>query len=201
MMVTDDGGKTFRRVGERNKHVDNHALAFFPGDPDYLLNGCDGGVYESRDRGKTWRFFENLPVTQFYKLALDNALPFYNVHGGTQDNGSQLGPSRTLNANGISNFDWTITFGADGYACAIDPVDPNIVYVEWQEGTSSATTGRARKRSISAQSRSPESRRCDSTGTPRSSSARTTGRRSITPRSISGRAMTGATPGRRSAPT
>jgi photosystem II stability/assembly factor-like uncharacterized protein len=65
---------------------------------------------------------------------LDNALPFYNVHGGAQDNGSQLGPSRTLNANGISNFDWTITYGADGYACAIDPVDPNIAYVEWQEG-------------------------------------------------------------------
>jgi len=134
MMVTDDGGKTFRRVGERNKHGDNHALAFFSGDPDHLLNGSDGGVYESRDRGKTWRFFENLPVTQFYKLALDNALPFYNVHGGAQDNGSQLGPSRTLNANGISNFDWTITYGADGYACAIDPVDPNIAYVEWQEG-------------------------------------------------------------------
>ena len=134
MMVTDDGGKAFRPVGEKNKHGDNHALAFFPGDPDHLLNGSDGGVYESRDRGKTWRFFENLPVTQFYKLALDNALPFYNVHGGAQDNGSQLGPSRTLNANGISNFDWTITYGADGYACAIDPVDPNIAYVEWQEG-------------------------------------------------------------------
>ncbi len=78
------------------------------------------------DGGKTWRFFENLPVTQFYKLALDNALPFYNVHGGAQDNGSQLGPSRTLNGNGISNFDWAITYGADGYACAIDPTDPNI---------------------------------------------------------------------------
>ena len=134
MMVTDDGGKAFRPVGEKNKHGDNHALGFFPGDPDHLLNGSDGGVYESRDRGKTWRFFENLPVTQFYKLALDNSLPFYNVHGGAQDNGSQLGPSRTLNANGISNFDWTITYGADGYACAIDPVDPNIAYVEWQEG-------------------------------------------------------------------
>jgi photosystem II stability/assembly factor-like uncharacterized protein len=73
-------------------------------------------------------------VTQFYKVALDNALPFYNVHGGTQDNGSQLGPSRTLNANGISNFDWTITYGADGYASAIDPADPNTVYLEWQEG-------------------------------------------------------------------
>jgi photosystem II stability/assembly factor-like uncharacterized protein len=134
MRVTDDGGKTWNRVGEKSKHGDNHAMAFIKGDPDYILNGSDGGVYESHDGGKTWRFFENLPVTQFYKLALDNDLPFYNVHGGTQDNGSQLGPSRTLNANGISNFDWTITYGADGYASAIDPEDPNIIYVEWQEG-------------------------------------------------------------------
>ncbi|MCJ7487477.1 MAG: glycosyl hydrolase, partial [Candidatus Aminicenantes bacterium] len=134
MRVTDDGGRTWRRVDEKNKHGDNHALAFVKGDPDYILNGSDGGVYETHDGGRTWRFFENLPVTQFYKLALDNALPFYNVHGGAQDNGSQLGPSRTLNANGISNFDWTITYGADGYATAIDPTDPNTVYLEWQEG-------------------------------------------------------------------
>jgi photosystem II stability/assembly factor-like uncharacterized protein len=132
--VTDDGGKTWRPLGEKNKHVDNHALAFVKGDPGYLLEGCDGGVYETHDSGKTWRFFDNLPVTQFYKLALDNALPFYNVHGGTQDNGSQLGPSRTLNAHGIRNSDWVITFGADGYACAIDSEDPNILYVEMQEG-------------------------------------------------------------------
>jgi photosystem II stability/assembly factor-like uncharacterized protein len=134
LMVTDDGGKTFRRVNEKNKHGDNHAMAFVKGDSDYLLNGSDGGVYESHDLGKTWRFFDNLPVTQFYKVALDNALPFYNVHGGTQDNGSQLGPSRTLNAHGIGNSDWVITFGADGYASAIDPEDPNILYVEMQEG-------------------------------------------------------------------
>jgi photosystem II stability/assembly factor-like uncharacterized protein len=134
MAVTDDGGRTFRPVGERNKHVDNHALAFFKGDPDHLVDGNDGGLYETFDGGKTWRFFENLPVTQFYKLALDNALPFYNVHGGAQDNGSQMGPSRTLNANGIGNADWTITYGADGYACAIDPSDPNTVYLEWQMG-------------------------------------------------------------------
>jgi photosystem II stability/assembly factor-like uncharacterized protein len=134
LMVTDDGGKTFRRVNEKNKHGDNHAMAFLPGDPDYILNGSDGGVYESRDGTKTWRFFDNLPVTQFYKLALDNALPFYNVHGGAQDNGSQEGPSRTLNGHGIGNADWIITYGADGYACAIDPTDPNIIYLEWQEG-------------------------------------------------------------------
>jgi len=134
LMVTDDGGKTFRTVNEKNKHGDNHAMAFIKGEPDYILNGSDGGVYESHDLAKTWRFFDNLPVTQIYKLALDNALPFYNVHGGTQDNGSQLGPSRTLNAHGIGNSDWVITFGADGYASAIDPEDPNILYVEMQEG-------------------------------------------------------------------
>ncbi|MBP1770565.1 MAG: hypothetical protein H6P96_1183, partial [Candidatus Aminicenantes bacterium] len=134
LRATDDGGKTWRRVDEANKHGDNHAMAFVKGDPGYILNGSDGGVYETRDGGKTWRFFENLPVTQFYKLALDNALPFYNVHGGAQDNGSQLGPSRTANAHGISNADWTITYGADGYATAIDPTDPNTVYLEWQIG-------------------------------------------------------------------
>jgi photosystem II stability/assembly factor-like uncharacterized protein len=134
LTATDDGGKTWRRVDEKNKHGDNHAMAFVKGDPGYILNGSDGGVYETHDAGGTWRFFENLPVTQFYKLALDNALPFYNVHGGAQDNGSQLGPSRTANAHGISNADWLITYGADGYACAIDPEDPDTVYLEWQMG-------------------------------------------------------------------
>jgi len=134
LRATDDGGKTWRRVDETNKHGDNHAMAFVKGDPGFILNGSDGGVYETYDAAKTWRFFENLPVTQFYKLALDNAIPFYNVHGGAQDNGSQLGPSRTVNAHGISNADWLITYGADGYATAIDPEDPNTVYLEWQIG-------------------------------------------------------------------
>jgi len=134
LRVTDDGGKTWRRVDESNKHGDNHAMAFVKGDPDYILNGSDGGVYETHDAGRTWRFFENLPVTQFYKLALDNALPFYSVHGGAQDNGSQLGPSRTVNAHGISNADWLITYGADGYASAIDPEDADTIYLEWQVG-------------------------------------------------------------------
>jgi photosystem II stability/assembly factor-like uncharacterized protein len=134
LRATDDGGLTWRRVNEKSKHGDNHAMAFVKGEPDYLLNGSDGGVYESRDDAKTWRFFDNLPVTQFYKIALDNDRPFYNVHGGTQDNGSQWGPSQTLNAHGIGNADWVITYGADGYNTAIDPTDPNTIYVEWQEG-------------------------------------------------------------------
>ncbi len=134
--VTEDGGKTFQKLGERTKHSDSHALAFdlVGHNPDYLLVGCDGGVYQTWDRGKTWQYFANLPITQFYKLALDNVLPFYNIHGGAQDNGSQMGPSRTLNINGIPNSDWFTTGGADGYGCVIDPKDNNIIYCQWQEG-------------------------------------------------------------------
>ena len=95
MQVSDDGGKTFRRVEEKDKHSDNHAIAFRKDDPDYLLVGTDGGIYESLDLAKTWRFVANLPVTQFYKIAVDDDAPFYNVYGGTQDNSTQGGPSRT----------------------------------------------------------------------------------------------------------
>ena len=134
MHVTEDGGKSFRRVGEKHKHSDNHALAFVADDPEYLLSGCDGGIYESFDLGKTWRFVANLPVTQFYKVAVDNDLPFYNLYGGTQDNNTQGGPSRTDNVHGIRNSDWFITLGGDGHQPAVDPTNPDIVYYEWQEG-------------------------------------------------------------------
>jgi len=132
--VSEDGGATFHRVGEKNKHVDNHAMAFNPSDPDYLLVGCDGGIYESWDLGKNWKFAANLPVTQFYKLAVDYDEPFYNVYGGTQDNNTQGGPSRTDNVNGIRNSDWSIVLFADGHQPAVDPTNPDIVYAEWQQG-------------------------------------------------------------------
>jgi len=133
-MASEDGGATFERVGERWKHVDNHALWIDPDDAEHLLVGCDGGLYETFDRGQNYRFFENLPVTQFYKVAVSNDEPFYYVYGGTQDNNTQGGPSRTNNVHGIRNSDWFITRGGDGFAPAVDPENPNIVYSQSQHG-------------------------------------------------------------------
>ncbi len=134
MMVTDDAGKTFRKVGEVFKHVDNHALWIDPSDTDHLIAGCDGGIYESWDRGATWAWSENLPLAQFYKVGLDNELPFYNVYGGTQDNNTVGGPKQTSTVHGIVNADWFITVGGDGFQTAVDPKDPNIVYSQSQNG-------------------------------------------------------------------
>jgi len=131
---TEDGGKTWNSVGNNNKHVDNHAVAFHPTDPNFLLVGCDGGLYVSYDRGNTYRYCSNLALTQFYKLDVDNDWPIYNIVGGTQDNSTQYGPSRTLNRQGIRNADWRIILGGDGHDNAIDPSNPDIIYGESQKG-------------------------------------------------------------------
>ena len=80
---SDDGGRTWSRVPIEDKHVDDHALWIDPADSDHLLIGCDGGIYETWDRCEHWRYYDNLPVTQFYRVAVDDAEPFYNVYGGT----------------------------------------------------------------------------------------------------------------------
>ncbi len=134
LMRSEDGGKTFDNLSKSSKHVDNHAVAFSPTDPNFLLVGCDGGVYKSYDYAKTFQYCANLPVTQFYKVDVDYDYPFYHVAGGTQDNYSQYGPTRTNNIQGIRNSDWIKTIGGDGHDGAIDPEDPNIIYCESQQG-------------------------------------------------------------------
>jgi photosystem II stability/assembly factor-like uncharacterized protein len=131
--VTNDGGKTFTRAGWK-MHSDHHSITFDPNDPDHLLVGNDGGLYETKDGGKNWRHFTNLSTAQYYRVAVDNALPFYNVYGGTQDNGSHGGPSRTLNRTGITNSDWRGVGGGDGMQPRVDPENPSIIYTMSQNG-------------------------------------------------------------------
>lgn len=134
MHVSRDGGKTFKVAGEDTKHVDNHCIWVNPQNNNHWLVGCDGGIYETFDAAKTWDFKANLPVTQFYKVAVDNDKPFYNIYGGTQDNFSIGGPSRTNTDHGIVNSDWFITHGGDGFESQVDPENPNIVYAQSQYG-------------------------------------------------------------------
>lgn len=132
--ISDDHGKTFYTMNERNKHVDSHAMAFKSSDPNYVLFGTDGGLYESFDLTKSWKYVRNLPITQYFKLAVDDSKPFYKIYGGTQDNGSHGGPSNTMWSDGIANSDWWKTLGADGHQSAIEPGNPNITYGEFQQG-------------------------------------------------------------------
>ena len=134
LKISRDGGKTFRNTGEDTKHVDNHCIWINPDNNDHWLVGCDGGIYETWDAAKTWSFKANLPVTQFYKVAVDDDEPFYNIYGGTQDNFSMGGPSRSLTAHGILNSEWYITHGGDGFESQVDPDNPNIVYAQSQYG-------------------------------------------------------------------
>jgi len=133
--VTRDGGKNFQVLGTgREKHSDNHALWIDPRNDRHLIAGSDAGLYESFDQGASWRHFPNLPVSQFYKVAVDNSEPFYNILGGTQDLGTLFGPSRTMTVEGVRNQDWYVPLGADGYGVAFDPEDGLTSYMEYQQG-------------------------------------------------------------------
>ena len=134
MHHTEDGGKTFKATGETNKHVDNHAIWIDPSNTDHWLVGCDGGLYETYTHAKEWKYYANLPIIQFYKAVTDNATPFYNIYGGTQDNNSMGGPAATNNAAGILNSDWFITNGGDGFESATDWSNSNITYAQAQYG-------------------------------------------------------------------
>lgn len=132
--VSRDGGKTWKSIGNNGRHVDDHALWIDPTDTKHFMIGTDGGVYESYDGGKNYIFKSNLPVTQFYRVAVDNTEPFYWVYGGTQDNNSFGGPNMNTTRGGVTHGEWKTTLGGDGFWQAIDPDDPNIVYSEYQYG-------------------------------------------------------------------
>ena len=134
VLTSEDGGKSFTQLKEEKKHSDNHAMVFKKDDPNYLMIGTDAGIYESFDLAQNWRYIKNLPLTQFYKVAVNNAEPFYSIFGGTQDNGSVGGPSATDERQGIANKHWYKTLFADGHQSATDPVHNDIIYAETQQG-------------------------------------------------------------------
>src|ERR1022692_1825756 len=135
LTVSDDGGKSFSATFSTNErfgggnHGDHHALWIDPENPDQMLLGTDGGVYQSLDRAAHWRFLANLPVSQFYHVSADMAEP-YNVYGGLQDNGTWMGPSRAT--DGIANRHWRNIDGGDGFWAFSDPADPDYAYTEYQ---------------------------------------------------------------------
>ncbi|MEM0941826.1 MAG: glycosyl hydrolase [Bacteroidota bacterium] len=133
MLVSDDHGKTYRVLDREGVHSDSHAIGF-TSDPNYILLGTDGGLYQTYDLAQNWNFINNMPITQYYKVAVDDSEPFYYIYGGTQDNGSHGGPSRTPNSTGIRNSDWWKTLGGDGHQSAIEPGNPDITYAQSQHG-------------------------------------------------------------------
>ncbi len=162
--VSDDGGRTIRALGDRNKHVDSHTIWVDPRNTDHIFVGCDGGVYESFDGGQFWQFKANLPTLQFYDVDVDYAKPFYHVYGGTQDNFSWGGPAATRNVNGIMNSDWYVTTGGDGFVSRVDPADPDTVYAESQGGGLVRYNRKTGAASTSNRAKPRASRRCAGTG-------------------------------------
>jgi photosystem II stability/assembly factor-like uncharacterized protein len=131
---SEDGGKTFEIIlPYSGVHPDHHAWYIHPDNPDYLIDGNDGGLNISRDRGRTWRFVENLPLAQFYHINYDLQVP-YNVYGGMQDNGSWRGPSRVTRWGGIRNSYWDELFFGDGFDVVPDLTDENKAFAMYQGG-------------------------------------------------------------------
>jgi photosystem II stability/assembly factor-like uncharacterized protein len=129
-----DGGKTFTSDGLiKGVHVDFHDLWIDPRDSRHLILGSDGGIYVSYDRCAHWEHLNHLALGQYYDVAVDNRTP-YRTYGGLQDNGTWGGPSQTLRPSGPSNHDYQLISGGDGFLCQVDPLDPDLIYSEMQDG-------------------------------------------------------------------
>jgi len=144
---SDDGGKSFKTViPYAGVHPDHHAFWISPTDPNFMMDGNDGGLNISRDGGKTWEYVSNLPLGQFYHINYDMDIP-YHVYGGMQDNGSWQGPGYKWGWNSISNEDWKeISFG-DGFDVVSQRGDSRYAYSMWQGGNLTETdieTGESR---------------------------------------------------------
>ena len=132
--MSEDGGRTFKTVIPYNGiHPDHHAFWIHPEDPNFIIDGNDGGIGITRDKGKNWQFDEKIPVGQFYHISVDNEMP-YNVMGGMQDNGSWRGPAYTWTSAGLKNYYWESLWGGDGFDVLPDPEDANWVYAMSQGG-------------------------------------------------------------------
>ena len=132
--LSEDGGKTFRTIlPYSGVHPDHHAFYIHPDDPNFLIDGNDGGLNISRDGGVTWTFVNNLPLGQFYHISVDNAIP-YRIYGGMQDNGSWVGPSEVWHVGGIRNDDWQEILFGDGFDVLPAPEDLNTAYAMYQGG-------------------------------------------------------------------
>jgi photosystem II stability/assembly factor-like uncharacterized protein len=132
LVTSIDGGKTFQ-TNNRRVHPDYHALWIDPKDPERIIQGNDGGALASSDGGKSWRAFDNLPLGQFYQVAVDSNMP-YNVCGGLQDNNGWCGASDSLARGGIGSADWFVVVGGDGEWVVPAPSDPNVIYADSQNG-------------------------------------------------------------------
>ena len=133
MFYSEDGGKKFVTDRVKGIHGDFHAMWIDPADSNHMITGSDGGIHWSYDSGRTWDFINTLAIGQFYEISVDNDKP-YHICGGLQDNGSWCGPSQSLTREGITNEDWRVIHGGDGFYAAIDPVESWIVYTESQDG-------------------------------------------------------------------
>jgi len=132
LMRSTDGGKTFANLGAR-AHVDWHTVWVDPNDSNHARAASDGGLYYTYDGWQTTWHINNLPISQFYAISVDNSTP-YNVMGGTQDNGSWRGPSQSINRGGIFNWHWEAILGGDGFYNVAHPQDPDIIYASSQFG-------------------------------------------------------------------